>query len=447
MLGAIFLDNLRAYEAVSDFLLPDHFALLEHQQIYEACIQMIEAGRTADPTTLAPYFANSDRLDSIGGVAALANILESAVTVINAGHYGRIIFDLFLRRELIALSEKTMDDAYQPAVDDPSTAIIERTEGALFNLAERGEVGTGFQTFSAAARSAIRMAEVARKRGSDLAGVTTGFRDLDARLGGLHNSDLIVVAGRPGMGKTAFATNIATNAAYAHYLSSGKHGAVVGFFSLEMSSEQLSGRILSEQLEIAADRMRKGTLTDKEFVTLTTRMHDLQHLPFFIDDTPGLSINAIRSRARRLKRRHNLGLIVVDYLQLIGAMVGTRSENRVQELSLITRNLKVIAKELDVPVIAISQLSRAVEQREDKRPQLSDLRESGSIEQDADVVMFLFREEYYLRNSNDEAAVERARNLAEVDIAKHRHGATSKFDVTFLAEYTRFSDLARAEYS
>ena len=446
LLGAIFLDNRRGFEAVSEFLRPEHFALLEHGRIYEACETLIERGQTAHPATLKPYFDQNGGLEDIGGVEALVEIADSAITVYNAAEFGKIIYDLHLRRELIALGERISEEAYDTPLDDAAAHQIERAEAALYELGTKGELEGGLKPFKIAVGGAVSMAEATRKRADDLVGITTGFIDLDRILGGLHPSDLIIVAGRPGMGKTAFATNIATNASYAHYSSDGARGALVGFFSLEMSSEQLAARIVCEQLEIPSDSMRKGQLSNEEFVRLVQGTNELQRLPIFIDDTPALTITALRSRARRLKRQHGLGLIVVDYLQLVAGAPGARSENRVQELSAITRGLKTIAKELDVPLIAISQLSRAVEQREDKRPQLSDLRESGSIEQDADVVMFLYREEYYRRHKDGQNQTEVAaaddpdRNVAIVDIAKHRHGATEDKKLRFFAEYTRFAN-------
>ena len=439
VLGALFLDNRRAYEAIGEFLRPEHFALLEHGSIFEACATMIEAGRTANPATLAPYFSQNGKLDDVGGVAYLMELADSAVTVFNAGEYGRIIYDLFLRRELITFGGSVADRAYDPGIDEAAPKLIERAEETLFGLAEKGDQESGFKPFKTSALAAVKMAEAARKQG-ELVGVTTGLADVDALLGGLHPSDLIIVAGRPGMGKTAFATNIATNAAYARYAEEHINGAVVGLFSLEMSSEQLASRILSEHLHIPSDHMRRGKLSNDEFVRLVEGSHKLQSLPIFIDDTPALTISALRSRARRLKRQHNLGLIVVDYLQLISPAPGVRQENRVQELSAITRTLKTIAKELHVPVIGISQLSRAVEQREDKRPQLSDLRESGSIEQDADVVIFLYRDEYYRRLKGDEPDEGQERNVAEAIIAKHRHGSTDTIKLRFIPEYMRFTD-------
>ncbi|MFQ5765699.1 MAG: replicative DNA helicase, partial [Rhodospirillales bacterium] len=338
---------------------------------------------------------------------------------------------------------------------------IEAAEQGLYDLATTGEYESGFLPFKDAVVAAINMAETAHKREGGLAGVATGFSDLDKLLGGLHASDLVILAGRPAMGKTAMATNIAYNAAYTFRHTEGREGAVVGFFSLEMSAEQLASRILSEQSNISSDRMRKGELSNDEFARLAAASQTLHQIPIFIDDTPALTVSALRTRARRLKRQHHLGLIVVDYLQLISAVGMSRNDGRVQEVSEITRGLKTLAKELDVPVLALSQLSRAVEQREPPRPQLSDLRESGSIEQDADVVMFIFREEYYLerkkpgrRADEDDVDFERrldkweetkakVANLADIIVAKQRHGPIGDIELLFHGAFTRFGDLDR----
>lgn len=457
LLGAIFVDN-RAYERVSDFLRADHFFLPVHTKIFEACERLIERGQMADPVTLKPYFEQNDMLADIGGPAYLVDLAEAAVTIINAGEYGRIIYDLHLKRELVTLGEDMVNRVYGDKVDEGAAQQIEIAEQHLYDLATAGEYGGGFEAFKESIVKAIEMAEAAHKRAGGLAGVTTGFVDLDKLLGGLHPSDLIILAGRPSMGKTALATNIAYNAAYSYLQSNGEEGAVVGFFSLEMSSEQLASRIISEQTNISSDLMRKGELSNEEFGRLVVASQELHRIPLFIDDTPALSVSALRTRARRLKRQHNLGMIVIDYLQLVNPSHGSRSDGRVQEVSEITRGLKTLAKELDVPVVALSQLSRQVEQRDDKRPQLSDLRESGSIEQDSDVVMFIFREEYYLergaptqsQHENDEhymKKVERweqrlieTRNLAEINVAKQRHGPIGTRKLYFDGTFTRFAD-------
>lgn len=460
LLGAIFVNN-KAFERVSEFLTPGHFAHPQHGRIYDACKRLIEKGLIADPVTLRPYFEQDDSLAEIGGPSYLTDLAACAVTVINAGEYGRLIHDLHLRREIIRLGEDVVNKAYGGEVDDTATGLIEATEQSLYDLATKGEYEGGFESFKDSVIKAINMAEAAHKRDGSLAGVTTGLIETDKLLGGMHPSDLLILAGRPAMGKTALATNIAYNAACSYKESGGKEGAVVGFFSLEMSSEQLASRILSEQTEISSDRMRKGELNTAEFGRLVAASRTLHELPIFIDDTPALTVSALRTRARRLKRQHKLGLIVIDYLQLITGSASSRNDGRVQEVSEITRGLKTLAKELNVPVLALSQLSRAVEQRDNKRPLLSDLRESGSIEQDADVVMFIFREEYYLERDKPtqhagekddhhagkveswERRLEKCRGLAEVIVAKQRHGPTGDVLLQFQGEFTRFGNLDR----
>ncbi len=458
LLGAIFVNN-RAYEAVSEFLRPEHFAYPQHGRIFEACAKLIERGQIADPIVLKRYFEADENLSDIGGPAYLAELAASAVTVINAGEYGNVIYDLFLKRELIALGEDVVNGAYGGEVDETATNQIEKTEQSLYDLATAGDYEGGFKAFRESVIAAIEMATVAHNRQGGLSGVGTGFRDMDSLLGGMHPSDLLILAGRPSMGKTALATNIAYNAAKDYHESEGREGAVVGFFSLEMSAEQLASRILSEQSNVSSDRMRKGELAAEEFNVLSAASTMLHQIPIFIDDTPALTVSALRTRARRLKRKHNLGLIVVDYLQLIAGSGSSRNDGRVQEVSEITRGLKTLAKELEVPVLALSQLSRAVEQREPPRPQLSDLRESGSIEQDSDVVMFIYREEYYLerkkpshRGDEDDTDFQRrvekwedvkgkVANLADVIVAKQRHGPIADIKLHFSGAFTRFSDL------
>ncbi|MBT4933671.1 MAG: replicative DNA helicase [Rhodospirillaceae bacterium] len=458
LIGAIFSNN-RAYEKVSEFLFPEHFVIAQHGVIYDACSKLIEKGQIADPVTLKRYFEQDESLAEIGGPAYLVELAESVVSIINAGEYGRIIYDLHLKRELIGLGEDVVNRAYGGDVEDEATRQIESAEQTLYDLATTGNYEGGFQPFKESVVAALTMAEGAHKRDGALAGVTSGLVDIDTMLGGLHPSDLLILAGRPSMGKTALATNIAFNAAYTHQQTSGEQGAVVGFFSLEMSAEQLATRIISEQTQISSDSIRKGKITTPEFDRLVAGSQALHNMPIFIDDTPALTVSALRTRARRLKRQHNLGLIVVDYLQLISGSSTSRNDGRVQEVSEITRGLKTLAKELEVPVIALSQLSRAVEQREDKRPMLSDLRESGSIEQDADVVMFIFREEYYLerkgasqhenesddkfflRQQRNEERLEKVRNIAELIVAKQRHGPVGTVNLQFTGEFTRFSDL------
>ena len=460
LLGALLADN-RAYERVSEFLRPEHFAIPAHGKIYEAIVKLAENNQIANPVTLKGFFEGNEELAALGGSAYLVEIAASAVTIINTGEYGRIIYDLHLKRELIHLGQDMVNDAYDMASQDVATKQIEKAEQHLYDLATQGDYEGGFLDFRTAVLEAVHMAEAAHKREGALAGVTTGLKDLDKMLGGLHNSDLLILAGRPSMGKTALVTNIAYNAAYSYFKSEGEEGATVGFFSLEMSAEQLAARILSEQVEISSDKMRKGELANDEFTRLVVASQELHRIPLFIDDTPALTVSALRTRARRLKRQHNLGLIVVDYLQLISPPPG-RSDGRVNEVSEITRGLKTLAKELNVPVIALSQLSRAVEQRDPPRPQLADLRESGSIEQDADVVMFIYREEYYMerkkpsrRMDEDEGkyldrearwqdSLDAVRNTADVIVAKQRHGPIGDVKLAFIGEFTRFADLDTA---
>ena len=458
LLGAIFVNN-RAYERVSDFLTLAHFALNQHGRIFEACGRLIERGQIADPVTLKALFEQDQGLADVGGPAYLAELAGAAVTVINAGEYGRIIYDLYLKRQLIALGEDVVNDAYESEVGETATDQIEAAEQRLYVLAATGEYERGFKPFKDSLLSAIEMADAAHRREGGLSGTPTGLRDIDKLLGGLHPSDLVVLAGRPAMGKTSLATNIAFNAAYTFKHTGGDDGAVVGFFSLEMSAEQLASRIIAEQTNISSDRMRKGELSNEEFARLVPAAQELYAIPVFIDDSPALSVSQLRTRTRRLKRQHDLGLVVVDYLQLMSSAPGVRYDSRVQEVSEITRGLKTLAKELNVPVLALSQLSRAPEQRDDKRPQLADLRESGTIEQDADVVMFIFREEYYIErqkpsqraDEEDDRHAQRLQrwednkkkhaNLAEVIVAKQRHGPIGTVTLYFEGKYTRFGDL------
>jgi replicative DNA helicase len=465
LLGAILVNN-RAYEGVAEVLRPEHFVLAEHRLIYEAARRLIERGHVADPVTLKAYLESNDQLAEVGGAGYLMRLADAAVTVIHAADYGVLLRDLCLRRELIALGEGVVNRAYDSEIEETAASQIERAEQELYNLATIGSSEGDLVAFETTMRSALALAEAAHKRQGLLSGVPTGFRDLDGKLGGLHASDLIILAGRPSMGKTALATNIAFNAAKAFRSERGADGgtnvvdgAVVAFFSLEMSREQLATRILSEQAGVPSERIRRGLVSADKFPDLVRATGELQRLPIFIDDTPALSISAMRTRARRLKRQQPLGLIVIDYLQLISPSAGSRHENRVQELSEVTRGLKALAKELALPVLALSQLSRAVELREDKRPQLADLRESGTIEQDADVVMFIFREEYYVQRQQPNAhatdregidryekwqrRLEAVANAAEVIIAKQRHGPTGGVPLHFNAALTRFSDAER----
>ncbi|HWB47345.1 MAG TPA: replicative DNA helicase [Hyphomicrobiaceae bacterium] len=466
LLGAILINN-EAHDRVSGFLEPQHFFDPLHQQIYETAAALIAAGKSATPVTLKTFFENAEPVDATTTVPQyLGRLAANATTIINVRDYARTIYDLATRRQLILIGGDMVNAAYDSPVDFPPKEQIEEAETRLFSLAETGKYGQGFATFSTALTTAIEMANNAFKREGGLSGLATGLRDLDGKLGGLQPSDLIIIAGRPSMGKTALATNIAFNIARARVRSLASRpdvrpddpahdGAVVGFFSLEMSAEQLATRILSEQSGLPSERIRRGMIDEDEFKRLVEASQEMAALPLYIDQTGGLSIAQLSARARRLKRQHGLGLVVVDYLQLmVGG--GTRSDNRVQEVSQITTGLKALAKELNVPVVALSQLSRAVENRDDKRPQLADLRESGSIEQDADVVMFVYREEYYMErakpqeNTGEFFEWQQKMNLisgkGDVIIGKQRHGPIGTVNLQFDASVTRFSDLARDQY-
>jgi replicative DNA helicase len=470
LLGALLISN-SAYARVSEFLQPEHFGYAVHGRIFEAIGKLIERGQIADRITLKNKFDQDGALTEIGGAQYLNQLANSAVTIINAEDYGRTIYDLHLRRELITLGEDVVNDAFRQDLEDPAREQIERAEKRLFDLATAGQTEGGFRPFVAALTNAITNAEAAFKKSGKTVGVATGFVDLDQKLGGLHPSDLVILAGRPSMGKTALATNIAFNATKLYRAARSddgrtivEDGAVVGFFSLEMSAEQLATRILAEESGVSSDRIRRGDVRHEDFDKFVRASQQLAALPLFIDDTPALTVSALRTRSRRLMRQQGLGLIVVDYLQLLRPSNQVRViENRVQEVSDITRGLKALAKELNVPVLALSQLSRAVEQREDKRPMLADLRESGSIEQDADVVMFIFREEYYksrepIRGS-DEAEdkfnkryqewkdqLAKVYGIGEIIVAKQRHGPTGTVKLRFDAQTTKFEDLAALDH-
>ena len=459
LLGAILVNN-DAFYRVSDFLLPEHFMEEVHRRIYEVSITLIKAGKLASPITLKTYLGDAD----LGGLTVgqyLARLAAEASTVINSEHYGRTIYDLALRRRLITIGEDLVNGAYEAPVETSPREQIEATERRLYELAETGKYDGGFQKFSDALTAAVDMAAKAYQREGRLSGIATGLSDLDAKMGGLQASDLIILAGRPGMGKTSLATNIAFNIAKAYVGEkqpdgsiATKNGGIVGFFSLEMSAEQLATRIIAEQSGVASYKIRRGDIRPEEFYKITDAARDMQTIPFYIDQTGGISIAQLAARARRLKRQKGLDLLIVDYLQLLSGS-GKRSDNRVQEMTEITTGMKALAKELAVPIVALSQLSRQVEARDDKRPQLSDLRESGSIEQDADVVMFVFREEYYVKNKKPregteefftwEAEMNRVYGKAEVILGKQRHGPTGTVELQFDAEITRFSNLAQTD--
>jgi replicative DNA helicase len=458
LLGAILMNNA-AYEKIGEILRPEHFYDPAHARIYAAVETLITRGQIADPRTLRGMFENDPALTAVGGADYLADLVASVVTIINTENYAQLVYELHLRRQLIGLGEDIVNEAYDQNVEETAGNLVESAEQRLFQLSQTGDAKRGYVDLNTALTATIRQAEVAFKRDSHITGVTTGLRDLDNKLAGLHRSDLVILAGRPAMGKTALATNIGIAAAKAWKHSNGKEGGGVIFFSLEMSSEQVALRLLGEHTGISSNDIRGGKLKIEDFSKFIEATAELGNMPFFIDDTPALSIAAVRTRSRRMQRIHgNIRLIIVDYLQLLHG-TARRDDNRVQEISEITRGLKALAKELQVPVLALSQLSRNVENREDKRPQLADLRESGSIEQDADVVMFVYREEYYhaqaepkrRENENDDGfnsrhqrwmeQGEKIRNIAQAIIGKNRHGPTGSVAMHFDGRYTRFSDL------
>jgi replicative DNA helicase len=467
LLGAILVNN-GALHHLDDRLRTEHFYEPIHQKIYGAIQHFHDRGNIANPVTLKHYFSSSDTGEGSIGGDYLTQLAIAATMVIDVREYSEILYDLYLKRQIIDVGQTMVNMAYKQDMLVTARNQLEEAEQLLFNLAEHGDTGRNFQSFRVFGGNAVLQAERAFKRKGEVVGVSTGLIDLNKLLGGFQNSDLIILAGRPSMGKTALATTIAYKAALEFQreaeafvgredmAAADRSAKSVGFFSLEMSSEQLATRVLSARANISSSGIMRGELTDDEFSKLIQANTELSTLPFFIDDTPALSIAAVRTRARRLKRVHNVGLIIVDYLQLLTASTRNSNTNRVQEVSEITQGLKALAKELNVPVLALSQLSRAVESREDKRPLLSDLRESGSIEQDADVVMFVYREEYYLsRSKPDEGspkfnewqeAMERVYGKADAIIAKQRHGAIGTVTLQFFGEQTRFDDLADASH-
>ena len=461
LLGAMLVNN-DAYYVVHDFLKPDHFFEPLHREIFAKTSEMIRMGKIANPVTIKTFLAAGDKVGDLTVSQYLARLAAEATTIINASDYGRAIYDLAIRRSLIRIGEDVVNIAFDAPLDMEPKSQIEDAERRLFELAETGRYDGGFQSFTDAVTLAVEMATAAKDRDGGLSGISSGIHGLDQRMGGLQPSDLIILAGRPAMGKTSLATNIAFNIAAAYEPAEqadgsykAKNGGVVGFFSLEMSAEQLATRIISEQTEISSSKIRRGNINDQELVKLIACSETMQRLPLYIDQTGGISIAQLSARARRLKRQRGLDVMIIDYVQLMQG--STRAQgNRVQEITEITTGLKALAKELNVPIVALSQLSRQVESRDDKRPQLSDLRESGSIEQDADVVMFVYRDEYYLANREPkpgtddhlkwEQQLNEARGKADVIIAKQRHGPTATVPLAFQAEYTRFTDLADEAY-
>ncbi len=461
LLGAILVNN-EAFYRVSDFLEPKHFLETIHQRIFELAGGLIRAGKLATPVTLKTFLPTELDIAGLTVNQYLARLAAEATTIINAEDYGRTVYDLSIRRDLITIGEEMVNLAFDAPVDATPQSHIEDAERKLFELAETGRYESGFQRFAQALTTAVDMAAHAYQRDGGLSGMATGLTDLDSKMGGLQKSDLVILAGRPGMGKTALATNIAYNVAKAFALGDVRpdgsretvNGGVVGFFSLEMSAEQLATRIISEQTGIPSNKIRRGAIGETDFERIKDVSIELQSLPFYVDETGGLSIGQLAARARRLKRQRGLDLLVIDYVQLLQGSTRRSNENRVQEITEITTQLKALAKELNVPVVALSQLSRQVESREDKRPQLSDLRKSGSIEQDADVVLFVYREEYYLTNKEPRPGtadhdkwlteMDAVHGKAEVIIGKQRHGPTGTVSLQFDAEVTRFANLDAA---
>jgi len=448
LLGAIISNNL-ALEKVENFLEPEHFSSKINGLIFKTLKKLISNDQIADLNTLKVFLENDPDFISNGGISYLLKISENSISIINSKQYGELIYDLFIRRKLIDVGTDLINGSYDDYEDQNSNIIIEKTESDLYNLTNDGDSQKGPKQFDDILSLTIDYAEKAYKKSDEVVGLKTGLNDFDKKIGGLHKSDLIIIAGRPSMGKTAFATNIASN--ICNKKINNKKTNVL-FFSLEMSSEQLATRILSEISQISSEGIRTGNLSKTDFEKIIKASEKLKELSLFIDDSPALTISSIRTRSRRLKRKHELDLIIIDYLQLISGESKNLNDNRVKEISDITRGLKAIAKELNIPVIALSQLSRKVEEREEKRPQLADLRESGSIEQDADLVVFLYREEYYLARTEPPegtekhvmwtSKMEKVHNIAEAIVAKHRHGPISRVKLHFNSTNTKFSDLA-----
>jgi replicative DNA helicase len=458
LLGAI-LTNNDVFDRVAGVINETHFYDPVHARIYEIASARIAKNALASPVTLKAFLEDDPGMKELGGANYLVRLAGAAISSFAARDYAQMIYDLAIRRKLMDLGRDISDKAARVEVQSEPREQIVEAEQALYKLAEAGQVNQGFQSFLSAVTDAVNMANAAYQREGGMSGVSTGLTDMDKKLGGLHKSDLLILAGRPSMGKTSLATNIAFNIAKAYkrgIRQDGTEGAVdggvVGFYSLEMSAEQLAARILSEASEVPSEQIRRGDMTETEFRRFVEAAKSLEACPLYIDDTPALPISQLAARARRLKREHGLDVLIVDYLQLVRP--ATAKDSRVNEVSEITQGLKAIAKELDIPVIALSQLSRQVENREDKRPQLSDLRESGSIEQDADVVMFVFREEYYKEREKPgdheleamgkwQEEMERLHGRAEIVIGKQRHGPIGTVELSFEGRFTRFGNLVK----
>ncbi len=461
LLGAIFVNNEALYRA-GDFLKPEHFYEPAHRQIFEVMAKLVRAGKAATPITVKTWLPETLTPD-VTMAHYLVRLAGEATTVLNAGDFARVIHDLALKRSLLGLAQGLCTDVMDGDVETTPAQLIEGAEKDLYALAEKGGAAGGFAPFDGALTEAIRMAAEAYQRDGSLSGIATGLIDLDRLMGGLQKSDLVILAARPAMGKTALATNIAFHVARSWRSAvepDGRRktidGGQVGFFSLEMSAEQLATRILSAEAEISSSDIRRGNIHESQFGRLVDTSNLMSGLPLHIDDTGGLSVAQLSARARRLKRQKGLDLLIIDYLQLLGGSTAKARENRVQELTEITTSLKALAKDLEVPIIALSQLSRAVESRDDKHPQLADLRDSGSIEQDADVVLFVYREEYYLKNREPKEGtddhlkwqdeMEKVHGRAEVIIGKQRHGPTGTVQLSFTDRFTKFGNLSVGSY-
>lgn len=454
LLGELLLNN-DSLDEISDILKPEHFALPFHQTLYELILKKIRLNQLASPLTLKEFFSKDEKVGELDAYEYVMQLTVNAVTISNALGFAQMVYDMYMRRQLITIGQDITKTAFEASLEISPVEQIESAEQLLFSLAEKGHVKSGFETFKSALMQSLDVANKAYLNKSKLSGFATYFNSIDSKLGGLAPSDLIIIAGRPGMGKTSLATNIAYNIA-SNYNIDTKEGGIVGFFSLEMSSEQLATRIISEQVKISTNKLRRGDILEHEYKTIGEVAARLEDLPLFIDDTGGASIAQIATRARRLKRQKGLDVLIIDYIQLIHGSKKNNNTNRVNEITEITVGLKALAKELNVPIIALSQLSRQVEHREGRRPQLSDLRESGSIEQDADLVLFVFREAYYKAQEKPEEGtseheiwqeeMEKILKKAEIIIAKHRHGSIGNISLSFEADFTRFYDIINNEF-